>query len=102
MAQGGQPKPKANPEKIEEFAMDGNGAKKSSSVSPSVVSSVDTDVSTHRTSNIDISWMMLNGDRTNRIIFRKLFVFMKLEVRRWVWPYLLNSKRMSGICVCDV
>ncbi|KAL0640373.1 hypothetical protein Q9L58_000655 [Maublancomyces gigas] len=43
LAQGGQPKPKANPGKIEEFAMDDNGVKRSPSVSPSVVSSVDTD-----------------------------------------------------------
>lgn len=62
MAQGGQPKPKPNPGKMEEFAMDGNGAKRSPSVSPSVVSSVDTDVSAHRTSDIDTSWMMLNRD----------------------------------------
>lgn len=84
MAQGGQPKPKANLGKIEEFAMDGNGVKRSPSVSPSVVGSVDTDVSAHKTSDINTSRMILNRDRINRIIFKKPFVFMKLEVRRWV------------------
>lgn len=80
----------ANPGKTEEFLTDGNGRKRSPSVSPSVVSSVDTDVSTDRTLGVDISRTMLNGDRTNRIIFRKPFVFTKLEVRRWVWSYFVG------------
>lgn len=95
MAQGGQPNSIANPGKVEEFSTDGNGRKRSLSVSPSVVSSVDTDVSTHRTSSLDIL-RMLNGDSINRAIFRKPFVFTKLEVCRWVG--LVMFCWMNGIC----
>lgn len=50
LAQGGQSSPAANSKKVEELSLDDGEPKRSHSV----VSSVDTDVSIHRISDVDL------------------------------------------------